>query len=429
MKFDQSNTLYDRALKTIPLASQTFSKSAMMYVRGATPLFIERGDGARVWDPDGNSFIDCVLGLLPVVLGYRDQEVDEAIRQQLERGIIFSLPSTLEMELAERLVALIPCAEMVRLGKNGSDATTAAIRLARAHTGRNRVAVAGYHGWHDWYIGTTARHLGVPDAVRELSSTIPFNDADALEDLLKSDPDGFAAVMLEPAGVVEPLPGYLERVRELTEKYGVVLVFDEIVTGFRIDLGGAQKKYGVTPDLATFGKAMANGMPISAVVGRKALMQRMDDIFFSGTFGGETLSIAAALATLNKLEALNAPAIFEKTGNQVISQVTALIQKTGLTEVIKMAGVSWWPRLEIKKHERASQLEVVSLLRQEFIANGLLAGGGFNLSLAHADEKIVSEMSSGVEKALQALSDHLSSSNPASRLRGEMVQPVFQVRK
>ncbi|HUU24574.1 MAG TPA: aminotransferase class III-fold pyridoxal phosphate-dependent enzyme, partial [Methyloceanibacter sp.] len=313
-RFDRSGALYERALKVIPTASQTFSKAATGTVEGAAPLFLERGEGARVWDPDGNVYIDYVMGLLPVVLGYRDPDVDGAIRTQLDRGITFSLATELEAELAESLCELIPCAEMVRFGKNGSDATSAAVRLARAFTGRDKIAICGYHGWHDWYIGTTARHLGVPQAIRDLSIAFPFNDLDALEALLKAEPDRFAAVILEPEGLDAPLPGFLDAVRGLCDTYGVVLVFDEIITGFRRHLGGAQAVHGVTPDLASFGKAMANGMPISAIVGRGEIMRLMEDIFFSGTFGGEALSLAASIATIDKLRRLDGPAKFAGMG-------------------------------------------------------------------------------------------------------------------
>jgi glutamate-1-semialdehyde 2,1-aminomutase len=426
--FTRSNRLYEQALQTIPLASQTFSKSAMIYPRGTSPLFIEKGEGASVWDPDGNRYIDYVLGLMPVVLGYRDPDVDAAICSQIERGIVFSLPSELEIALAEKLVELIPSAEMVRFGKNGSDVTSAAIRIARAYTGRDRVAVAGYHGWHDWYIGTTTRNLGVPQTVQELSTTFRFNELGFLEELLKSDPDGFAAVILEPAGVVEPAEGFLRGVRELTEKYGVVLVFDEIVTGFRIDLGGAQQRYGVTPDLSTFGKAMANGMPISAIVGKRRIMCLMDEIFFSGTFGGETLSIAAALATINKLEETDAAAVFRRLGSKILSELSSIIVELELEEVIEPCGVDWWPRFVVHKYGATNQLEITSLLRQELIEHGLLMGGGFNLSLAHQDETVFAESMDSVRSAMQRLKEYLSSSDPVSHLRGQLIKPVFQVR-
>ena len=208
--FINSNKLYDRAIKTIPLASQTFSKSAMNFPKGASPLFFKKGQGAYVWDHDGNKYIDYVLGLMPIILGYCDPDVDESIRKQLDNGIIFSLSSELEVQLSEKLVELIPCAEMVRFGKNGSDVTSASIRLARAFTGRDKIAVSGYHGWHDWYIGTTTRNLGVPKAVQSLSSKFIFNDPDSLEYLFKHNPSDFAAVILEPDGVHSPEKGFLE---------------------------------------------------------------------------------------------------------------------------------------------------------------------------------------------------------------------------
>ncbi len=427
--FTRSNSLYERALNSIPLASQTFSKSAMMYPLGVSPLFIEKGIGANVWDVDGNVYIDYVLALMPVILGYQDSDVDEAIKSQLKRGIIFSLPSELEIQLAEKLVDIIPSAEMVRFGKSGSDVTSAAIRLARAYTGRDHIAISGYHGWHDWYIGTTTRSLGVPKAVQELSTTFKFNDLNSLEDILKKNPDGFAAIILEPSGAEEPEAGFLEGVRELSTKYGVVLIFDEIVTGFRANLGGAQKKYGVTPDLSTFGKAMANGMPISAIVGRRDIMKVMDDIFFSGTFGGETLSLAAALATIEKLEAIDAPSVFRQLGNRISTNMSSLLMELELDKVVNMAGVDWWPRLIVNEHERASQLEVTSLLRQEFLAHGLLLTGGFNLSLAHNDEIIFQTTMNAIRMSLQKLKEYLSSAKPVINLRGKLIQPVFQVRE
>jgi glutamate-1-semialdehyde 2,1-aminomutase len=400
----------------------------MNFPRGASPLFFERGQGAYVWDYDGNKYVDYVLGLMPIILGYCDPDVDEAIKNQLNNGIIFSLPSDLEMQLSEKLIELIPCAEMVRFGKNGSDVTSAAIRLARAHTGRDRIAVSGYHGWHDWYIGTTARNLGVPKCVQELSSKFIFNDPDSLERLFKTDPTGFSAVILEPAGACEPEDGFLERVRELCDQYGVVLVFDEIVTGFRVDMGGAQRKYGVTPDLATFGKAMANGMPISTIVGKREIMKLMDDIFFSGTFGGETLSLAAALATITKLEKINAPEVFERIGRNIRDAVQSIITDFELDDIVSVAGVDWWPRIVVDAYGKNSQIEMNTLLRQELIEHGIFMGGGFNLSIAHNDDNIISETLIGIHQALERFSTYLKTDNPMSNLRGELIKPVFKVR-
>lgn len=419
--------LYERALGTIPLASQTFSKSAMQYVKGAAPLFLESGDGCRVRDVDGSSYIDYVLGLLPVVLGYRDPDVDDAIRTQLERGISFSLPTALEADLAERLVKLIPCAEMVRFGKNGSDATSAAIRLVRAYTGRDKIALCGYHGWHDWYIGTTTRHLGVPEAVRALSVTFPYNDADALEELLASDADGFAAVILEPVALEEPAPGFLQRLRELCDRFGVVLVFDEIITGFRIHLGGAQAHYGVTPDLACFGKAMGNGMPISAVLGRAEIMTWMEKIFFSGTFGGEALSLAAAIATVDKLDQTDTPAHVWSTGRRLKDGVEISLRRHGLGGDYQVVGADWWPAVLTRPDCRGGDITATSLLRQELAAGGILFSTTFNIALAH-DENIVGETLEAWDGAAERIADALSAKAPASRLRGQPIQPTFSVR-
>ncbi len=427
--FEKSMAALERAVQTIPLASQTFSKAAMSTVEGAAPLFLERGQGARVWDVDGNAYIDYVLGLLPVVLGYCDADVDGAIKAQLERGIIFSLATELEAELAERLVALVPCAEMVRFGKNGSDVTSAAIRLARAHTGRDKVALCGYHGWHDWYIGTTTRHLGVPQAVCNLSVSFPFNDADILERMLEAEPDGFAAVILEPMALEAPIPGFLEAVRALCNRYGVVLVFDEIVTGFRVHLGGAQAVFGVTPDLATFGKAMGNGMPISAIVGRRDIMHHMEDIFFSGTFGGEALSLAASLATLDKLERENGPARFALTGAALKAGVAGHIAGLELAEELAIKGGDWWPGVLPTGAGRGDAVLVGSLLKQELVAENILMGPTFNLCLTHCEGSLIEETVAGWGRAATRVAEALASNDPASRLRGKPMRPVFQVRR
>lgn len=428
--FKQSDAYYERALRTIPQASQTVSKSAENFVKGAYPLFIDKGEGAKLFDVDGNEYIDYILGLCPIILGYCDEDVDAAIRHQLDRGIIFSLASPLEAELAERLCHLIPCAEKVRFAKNGSDATSGAVRLARAHTDRDRIAICGYHGWHDWYIGSTAKRLGVPDAVQALSSTFDFNDADSLEALLADDPKGYAAIILEPAGVEAPEPGFLEAVRSLADKYGAVLIFDEIVTGFRMNLGGAQAEYGVAPDLASFGKSMANGMPISALVGKAELMDVMTDVFVSGTFGGETLSIAAALATIDKLEATDTLSKIRMHGARLRSEINSIFHTHGLNEDFMIKGDDWRPVLKIQT-QSVTQPLAMSLLRQELAEAGVIFGSGFNMCLAHCDtnNSILDQTISAWDHTAGVLAKALSSPDPAKYLRGEPMAGAFQVRK
>jgi len=426
-RYQQSSQWLQRACEHIPLGSQTFSKSHIQYPSQAAPLFLTHGKGSHVWDVDGHAYVDLVNSLLAVVLGYCDPDVDAAITQQLRSGISFSLPTTLETELARWLTEHIPCAEMCRYAKNGTDATSAAIRLARAATGRDRVALCGYHGWQDWSIGTTTRNLGIPQAVRDLSHTFPYNDLPALENLLKQHPGQFAAVILEPMNVAYPRPGYLEGVRDLAHEHGSLLIFDEIITGFRFHIGGAQTLFGVTPDLASIGKSMGNGMPISAVVGKAKYMRLMEDIFFSGTFGGEALSLAASLATVKKLERENVPARLAATGQKIADAFEAMTAKYQLQDVIKLAGHPAWKIMQFVDHPHATLWEIKSLYLQELIAGGVLSIGSHNVSFSH-DESDIQKIIQAQDHALRTVRDALQADDLLSRLNGPPIQPLFRVR-
>jgi glutamate-1-semialdehyde aminotransferase len=255
----ESARLLERARHVIPGFTQTLSKNPTQWVQGVAPAYIARASGAHVWDVDGNRYLDFPMALGPVILGHADAAVNEAIVRQLRDGISFTLPHPIEVEVAERVVDLVPGAERVRFAKTGSEATSAAVRLARACTGRDVVLTCGYHGWHDWYIGSTSRAAGVPDAVRALVGTFKFNDLASLDAALGRHRGETAAVILEPCGAEEPTPGFLEGVVERTHAVGAVAIFDEIITGFRLAPGGAQEHYGVEADLAAFGKALGNG--------------------------------------------------------------------------------------------------------------------------------------------------------------------------
>ncbi|MCB0964626.1 MAG: aminotransferase class III-fold pyridoxal phosphate-dependent enzyme, partial [Acidimicrobiales bacterium] len=298
-RFDASEAWWARARRVIPLGTQTLSKHPSQWVRAVHPTHLVRGRGAHLWDVDGNEWIDEPMALGPILLGYAEPVVDDAIRAQLDDGITFTLMHPLEVEVAERIVAMCPGVERVRFAKSGSDATSAAIRAARAHTGRDRVISVGYHGWHDWYIGSTTRDKGVPAAVQELTSAIAYGDLDALADELAAHPGEVAAVVLEPSGATVPPPGYLQGLVDACREAGVVSVFDEVITGFRLAPGGARERYGVQPDLSCYGKALGNGMPVAAVGGSAELMAEFEEVFFSGTHGGEALSLAAARAVLD----------------------------------------------------------------------------------------------------------------------------------
>jgi len=426
-RYRNSEQHLERALKVIPLGSQTFSKSFTQYPRGVSPYFIQKGLGARVWDVDGNEYVDFVNGLASITLGYNDPDVNAAVQAQLQEGTIFSLAHPVEIHVAEKLVEMVPCAEMVRFGKNGSDATSGAIRLARAYTGRDRVAVCGYHGWQDWYIGSTARHRGVPKATRDLTHSFSYNDVASLHKLFKEWPDQFAAVILEPANVVDPKPGFLEEVRQLAKQHGALLVFDETITGFRYANGGAQELYGVVPDLATFGKGLANGFPISAVAGRAEVMRLMEEIFFSFTFGGETLSLAASLATLTKLQRLPVVRRVHEQGGKVLAGVGKLIEKHGIGRFLRISGHPSWTFLVFGDAAPHGQWEIKTLFLQEIFARGVLFIGSHNMSYAHSDADI-EHLLHTYDEVFPILGKAVASPSLKPYLRCATLEPLFKVR-
>ena len=425
--FEQSMTLLEEVEQVIPLASQTFSKSKIAYPLGVSPMFLDRGEGSQVWDIDGNQYTDFVSGLLCLSLGYKDPDVDAAVKAQMENGISFSLPHKLEYEVAKKLTQHIPSAEMVRFGKNGSDATSAAIRLARAFTNRERVAVCGYHGWQDWYIGSTTRDAGVPKQTKSLTHVFAYNDLDSLATILEQHPNEFAAVIMEPMNLFYPQEGFLQGVADLTRQHGALFVFDETITGFRFNLGGAQKEFGVTPDLSTFGKGMANGYPVSAIVGRKDVMVHMEDIFFSGTFGGETLSLAAANATIDKMANTQVLAELKAKGDYLLAGLKELLTSLGQPKMFTTAGHPTWSFLLVNDGENYHALQLKSLLYQELYERGILLNGGHNLNHAHSFSDI-DELLNAYRDLLPFLLKVDKEQSLDKHLRGDEIQPVFKVR-
>jgi glutamate-1-semialdehyde aminotransferase len=312
------------------------------FVEGEYPIFIDHGAGGRITDVDGNEYIDYLCAYGPIILGYREQEVDEAvIRQIRDRGFCFSLTQTWQNQLAETMKELIPCSEMSLFTKTGSDATTVATRLARSFTGRDRIIRCGYHGWHDWCVEVKG---GIPEKLYEDVSEFPYNELDELESLLGQNGDKTACIIMTPYGhplaapMQDPKPGFLEGVRKLADTYGAVLIFDEVRTGFRLSLGGAQKKYGVTPDLSVFGKAMANGYSIGAVTGRADIMKRGEnDVFVSSTFFPNSLSYVAALKTIEILQRDQVLESIESVGRDYMTRVQEVIGRSRLG--IRLSGL------------------------------------------------------------------------------------------
>lgn len=418
---DKSNALYERATGLIPAYTQTLAKGPGQYVKGVAPKYLERGKGAHVWDVDGNEYIDFQMGIGPLSLGYCYEAVDRAIVKQLEKGITFSQMHPLEVEVAELVRAVVPGAEMVRYSKTGCDVTTAAVRLARAFTGRNKVLSCGYHGWHDWAIAVTDRNRGIPQSTRDLSFTFSYNDIQGLIDSLDSD---VACVILEPTVFEAPRDNFLQKVRKACDDAGVVLIFDEMWTGFRLALGGAQQYFDVRADLACFSKAVANGMPLSILTGRADIMRLCDkDVFFFTTFGGEALSLAAARATIEELRDKKVPEAIAAMGKRI---------REGYNSIVKELGVDYTQcmgfdcRTIVTFDTKAgSPLEMKSLVQQELIKRGILWGGFHNMCFSHTDADVAHALAA-YREVLPILRRAVDEKSVGKALRGDSVEPVFR---
>jgi len=424
-RLEESARLLERAKRVIPAYTQTLSKNPTQWVQGVAPAYVSRAEGAYVWDVDGNRYLDFPMALGPIILGYGHPAVGEAIERQLRDGIVFTLPHPVEVEVAERIAALVPCADRVRFAKTGSDATTASVRLARACTGRDGVIVCGYHGWQDWYIGTTSRAIGVPEAVRALSDSFVLNDLGSLDAALERQAGTTAAVVLEPVGAEEPADGFLQGVVDRTHAAGALVVFDEIITGFRLAPGGAQERYGVVPDLAAFGKALGNGMPISALVGKAEYMDRLEDVFFSGTHGGEALSLAAANAVLDELTPELYEALFSR-GERLRTGIQDGIDEAGVGELVSIGGAAPRTVTIVREPESSDgQLLARSIVQQELLKRGVLFNGSNFICAAHTDEDIDHAVESHRE-AFGVLADALRTGDLGAALDGSPVQPAFR---
>lgn len=426
-RYARSEAMLARALRVIPLGTQTFSKSKTQFPHGVSPFYAARAAGSRLWDIDGNGYIDFNNSLAAITLGYGDPDVTAAVSAQLADGVLFTLPHPVEVEAAEAVLGMMPQAEMVRFGKNGSDATAGAVRLARAFTGRDRVAVCGYHGWQDWYIGSTSRNRGVPMATRELTSTFIYNDLASLESVLLRHRDEFAAVVLEPMNVAWPASGFLEGVADLARRHGALLVFDEVVTGFRLANGGAQELFGIAPDLTALGKGLANGFPLSAVAGRGEIMRLMEEIFFSFTMGGETLSLAAAVATLGKVKRNSVPAALAATGTAILEGTRERIERHGIARFAAASGHPSWSFLLFQDADGIPALEIKTLFLQECFARGILTLGSHNVSYAHSADD-VAHLMAVYDEVFPILRDAIDNHSMRQILRCAPLQPLFRVR-
>lgn len=423
-KFVQSKKIFKKAIKNIPLASQTFSKSYKFLPENRSPLFLKKGKGCYVYDYDNNKYIDLVNGLLSVSIGYNIKEIDNSVKKQMNCGINFSLPNIIENKLAQQLIKIIPSAEMVKYAKNGSDATSAAIRLARAFTKKEVILFCGYHGWHDWYISKTTMNNGVPKSISKLSKTFKFNDILSFNNIFKKNKKNIAAIILEPMSFKKPNITFLKKIKDVCKKNKILLIFDETCTGFRFSLGGAQELFGVTPDLSTFGKGIANGYPLSVLVGKRKYMKICDKIFFSSTFGGETLSLIAAYQTINYIKKKNVISHLKKMGEILKNEINKFIRINSL-DFVTIIGHPSWSLFQFKNYKKYTNHIIKTYFIEKCIQNGILTLGTNNLSYSHKlkEIKMIIKIYSKILLDAKAKMD-----KNEKLIHYKEIKPLFQVR-
>ncbi|HTS81526.1 MAG TPA: glutamate-1-semialdehyde 2,1-aminomutase [Myxococcaceae bacterium] len=432
MRFEASRRLREKAHRLIPGGAHTYAKGDDQYPEDA-PGFIARGAGARVWDVDGNEFVEYGAGLRSVGLGHAHPRVIEAALRAMRDGTNFVRPSPLEVELAEQFLALFPAAEMVKFAKNGSDVTTAAVKLARAHTGRDEVAICAQHPFFstdDWFIGTTPMNAGIPEGISSLTHKFNFNDLDSLRKLFAERRGRIACVMMEAATTVEPAPGFLQAVIDLCHAEGALFVLDEMITGFRWHLGGAQAAYGIRPDLSTFGKAIANGFALAALVGRREIMElgglrtRAKRVFLlSTTHGAETHALAAGLAALAIYREEDVVGQLRAAGERLRSGLGEAAAAHGLSRQFEVLGNPANLVYATRDASGAPSQPFRTLFLQETIRRGLLMPS-LVVNQAHGPAEIQQTLE-GVAEALgtyrRAVDDGVE-----RHLVGRSVKPVFR---
>jgi len=433
VNFNKSNELAAVASKNIPAGAHTYSKGADQFPK-LSPRFIARGKGCQVWDIDGNQFTDWGMGLRSVILGHANDQILDAVKFQLTNGSNFILPSPIENQLAEKLIDLIPCAEMVKLAKNGSDATTAAVKLARAYTEKNIVVRCIDHPFFsvdDWFIGDTPCDAGIPDAVKALTKNFRYNDIDHFEQVINMYQNDIACVIMEIATTQPPKKGFLERVRQITKERNIILIFDEIISGFRFHPKGAQFLYNITPDLATFGKSIANGFSLSALVGKREIMElgglehhKPRVFLLSTTNGGETHSIAAAIAAIKLMEDGEVSKHIWSMGEKLIAEFNSLSREYGLERHIYMDGISCSPFQMFKNREGQIDLSLRTLFLQETIQQGVLAPY-FAISSSH-EETHIDQFLQGARIAMEKMQQALEQNSTENLLIGTPIKPVFR---
>jgi glutamate-1-semialdehyde 2,1-aminomutase len=426
--------LFSRACKLIPGGTQLLSKRPSLYLPEQWPSYFSRAHGVEVTDLEGRVFIDMsMMGIGACVLGYADKEVDEAAKAAIDAGVASTLNAAEELQLAELLIELHPWAQMVRYSRGGGEAMAMAVRIARAHTRRDKIAFCGYHGWADWYLAANLAedaaldaHLlpgldpaGIPRGLQGTALPFHYNRIDQLRAIVDANRGELAAIVMEPQRGQEPASGFLEEVRDIADEVGAVLVFDEITTGFRMTSGGIHKLLHVNPDIAVFAKAMANGYAMAAVIGTETVMQAAQSTFISSTNWTERVGPAAAIATIRKFRRENVAAHLIAIGNQVMEGWRKAAQAAGLK--LHTSGL---PSLCHFTFEHEHELALTTLFTQILLGRGYLAYNQFKPSLAHSVEHVERYLAY-VDEAFAILAEAISRGDVLSRLKGPVAQRGF----
>ena len=432
MKFEKSRILQKKSHSLIPGGCHTYAKGDDQYPLHA-PGFIARGEGCHVWDLDGNEFIEYGMGLRSVTLGHAYKPVLEAAYKQMLLGINFTRPAPIEVECAEAILNLIEGSEMIKFGKNGSDATTAAVKIARAYTGRDMVAICAdqpFFSTDDWFIGSTAMSAGVPEAIRNITVKFPYNDIDGVKAMFRKYPGRIACIVMEAETVNEPKNNYLQQMQIACREEGALFILDEMITGFRWHIGGAQKYYGIRPDLCTFGKGMANGFSLSALVGKKEIMELgglhhdKERVFLlSTTHGAETHAMAACLKTIEIYREKNVVDHLWQAGRILADGVARTTRELGIEDYFQLGGQACNLVYVARDQEKQPSQIFRTLFLQETIKRGLLVPS-LVVSYSHT-EKDIARTLEAIGEALSVYAKALRD-GPEPYLEGRPVKPVFR---
>jgi glutamate-1-semialdehyde aminotransferase len=411
-----SDAHFEAALKLIPWGTQTNAKRPFPQFDETMPKFIVRGKGCRIWDMEGKEYIDYRLALGPVTLGYCYDEVDDAVREQMKNGVLFSMASPIELELAQVIHEVVPNAEMVRFMKTGEDANLSNIRIARSYTKRDMILMSGYHGYPDWFATEDSPNNGVPEFLKEYVKIIPWGNCEIAEELIKKYHERLACVISIPYDMGEDVNGtFIKHIRKVTKEYGVLLVLDEVWTGFRLALGGAQEFFGVDADLASYAKAMANGYPISTYVGKREYLQSLNRFKMTTTYAGETLSITAALATLRIMQREKVHDHLFAMGRRLMEGFNAIVRELGVEGYA--AGLPPSTYIQFNTPDPAYNARVEYLWFRELFREGIFVILRWFISYSHK----ASDIDESLEKARRALKRALDA-EPKERAS---IQPFY----